>query len=273
MFAADTSWPRAMTASAKPIWRYNSSVRACTATAREVVPGSAVWSMIRTATPMRVSQSATVRPVGPAPTISTCARGSDPISSIFCSRGCSLRSDARVHGLHAAPEGVGEPPEHAGARRPAPHFRTIAHREVSDQRRAEGDREAAMCPLLEPRWQRREQQHDAEQLGPCELHPEVVGETEVSEHRRHLRQAQLCVGGEAYLQAEECGNDPEAEDDSFGARHAQVCGRERRSRCGDRQLSGLHGHNLPPYGATLPFKLNRLVSGTSLGMTERPEEM
>ena len=42
-----------------------------TARAREVVPGSAVLSMIRTATPSLVSQRASTRPVGPAPTIKT----------------------------------------------------------------------------------------------------------------------------------------------------------------------------------------------------------
>jgi len=46
------------------------------------------------------------------------------------------------------------------------------------------------------------------------------------ERLRHLRQAQLCVGGEAYLQAEERGNDPESDDDSFAAGHAQVHVRE-----------------------------------------------
>ena len=46
-------------------------MRACTAKAREVVPGSAVLSMIRTATPSLVSQSASTSPVGPAPTIKT----------------------------------------------------------------------------------------------------------------------------------------------------------------------------------------------------------
>jgi hypothetical protein len=34
------------------------------------------------------------------------------------------------------------------------------------------------------------------------------------------------VGGESYLQAEERGDDPEADDDAFGARQAQVHGRE-----------------------------------------------
>src|SRR6059036_1063131 len=66
----------------------------------------------------------------------------------------------------------------------------------------------------------------AEELAPRELHPEVGGEAEVGERLRHLRQAQLRVGGEAYLQAEERGDDPEADDDSFGAGHAQVRGRE-----------------------------------------------
>jgi hypothetical protein len=56
------------------------------------------------------------------------------------------------------------------------------------------------------------QQHHTEELGPREFHPEVVGEAEVGKHLRHLRQAQLRVGGEAYLQAEERGDALEADD-------------------------------------------------------------
>src|ERR1700685_4087106 len=41
------------------------------ASAREVVPGSAVLSMIRTLAPSLVSQRARTRPVGPAPTTRT----------------------------------------------------------------------------------------------------------------------------------------------------------------------------------------------------------
>ena len=52
-------------------WLYSSSVRACTASARDVVPGSAVWSTILTLTPKCVSHKANTRPVGPAPTIRT----------------------------------------------------------------------------------------------------------------------------------------------------------------------------------------------------------
>ena len=63
--------PRATTASARPTWRYSSSVRACTASARDVVPGSAVLSTIRTRMPSRVSHSANTKPVGPAPTMRT----------------------------------------------------------------------------------------------------------------------------------------------------------------------------------------------------------
>jgi hypothetical protein len=88
---------------------------------------------------------------------------------------------------------------------------------VGDERRDEGDGEAGVGPLLEPRRHRRKQQHHAEELGQREFHPEVVGEAEVGERLRHLRQAQLRVGGEAYLQAEERGDRPEADDDSFGA--------------------------------------------------------
>src|SRR5438067_4081551 len=63
--------PRATMAAARPICPYSSSVRACTATARDVVPGSEVLSTIRTGTPSRASHSANTRPVGPAPTIRT----------------------------------------------------------------------------------------------------------------------------------------------------------------------------------------------------------
>ena len=146
---------------------------------------------------------------------------------------------AHRHGLQAAPAELREPPEHAGARRKAPRLRAIAHREVGDERRAEGDGEAGVGPLLEPRRHRRKQQHHAEELGPRELHPEVVGEAEVGERLRHLRQAQLRVGGEAYLQAEERGDDPEADDDAFGAGDAQVSGPERRPRRGGRVPEGL----------------------------------
>src|SRR5437762_1185646 len=44
-------------------------MRAWTTMARDVVPGSAALSMIRTGIPWRVSQRAKTRPVGPAPTI------------------------------------------------------------------------------------------------------------------------------------------------------------------------------------------------------------
>src|SRR2546427_9397638 len=113
-------------------------------------------------------------------------------------------------------------PRAAGGRRPAPRLRAIAHREVGDERRGEVDGEAGVGPLLEPRRHRRKHQHHAEELGPRELHPEVGGEAKVAERLRHLRQAQLRVGGEAHLQAEERGDDPEADDDSFGAGHAHL---------------------------------------------------
>src|SRR5262249_13118943 len=136
------------------------------------------------------------------------------------------RSGARRRSLNAAPEEIREPPEHAGGRRPAPRLRAVANREVGDERRGEVDGEAGVGPLLEPRRYRRKQQHHAEELGPRELHPEVGGEAEVGERPRHLRQAQVRVGGEAPLPAEGGGNDPEADDYSFGARHVQVRGRE-----------------------------------------------
>src|SRR5262245_60393682 len=46
-------------------------MRECTTSARDVVPGSATLSMMCTSTPRRASQSASTRPVGPAPTIKT----------------------------------------------------------------------------------------------------------------------------------------------------------------------------------------------------------
>src|ERR1700674_384613 len=70
-FAATALRPRSTSASESPIWRYSSSVRACTATARDVVAGSAVLSTILTRTPSRVSHRASTRPVGPAPTMRT----------------------------------------------------------------------------------------------------------------------------------------------------------------------------------------------------------
>ena len=112
-------------------------------------------------------------------------------------------------------EWINKGTEHSGARGPAPTVSAIAHRQVGDERRAEVDGEAGVGPLLEPRRHRGKQQHHAEELGPRELHPEVGGEAEVGERLRHLRQAQLRVGGEAYLQAEKRGDDPEADDDSF----------------------------------------------------------
>jgi hypothetical protein len=50
---------------------YSSSVRACTATARDVVDAAAFLSTMRTRTPSRVSHSASTSPVGPAPTTRT----------------------------------------------------------------------------------------------------------------------------------------------------------------------------------------------------------
>jgi hypothetical protein len=58
----------------------------------------------------------------------------------------TAQSGARRHGRQAAPEEVREPPEHAGARREAPRLRAISHREVGDERIAEGDGEAGVGP-------------------------------------------------------------------------------------------------------------------------------
>src|SRR5262245_11758594 len=84
--AAATWTPASTTAPARSTCRYSSRVRAWTATAREVVPGSAVLSMIRTRTPSRVSQRASTRPVGPAPMIRT---GQSVIASLPISRATS----------------------------------------------------------------------------------------------------------------------------------------------------------------------------------------
>jgi hypothetical protein len=48
----------------------------------------------------------------------------------------------------------------------------------------------------------------------------------VGERFRYLRQDQLRVGGKTHLQAEERGDSPEADDDSFSAGNAQVHGRK-----------------------------------------------
>src|SRR5262245_4221249 len=126
-------------------------------------------------------------------------------------------SGTRGPDLDAAPEEVREPTEHAGRGRPAPDLRTIAHREVCVERGCEGDGEAGVGPLLEARRHRQEKQDNAEELGPRELHAEVGREAEVGEHLRHLREAQLRVGGEAYLQTEESSDDPIADGRGFGA--------------------------------------------------------
>src|SRR5580704_3984730 len=75
-----------------------------------------------------------------------------PLAGVACTRRQEIR----------------EPPEHAGGRRPAPRLRAVPHREVGDERRAEGDGEAGVGPLLEPRRHRRKQQHHAKELGPRE---------------------------------------------------------------------------------------------------------
>ena len=149
-----------------------------------------------------------------------------------------------------------EPPEYAGARRKAPRLRAISHREVGDQRRAEGDGKAGVGPLLEPRRHRRKQQHHAEELGPRQLHPEVGGEAEVRERLRDLRQEQLRVGGEACLQAEQRGDGPEADDDSLwsGAgpgpwargRRCLLLSHSCRSPCQHDGSHRLQGDGCPP---------------------------
>ena len=92
-------------------------------------------------------------------------------------------SGARLRGLQAAPEEVGEPPEHAGDRRRRQRLRDIVYREVGDDRRDEVDGEAGVGLLLEPRRHRRKHQHHVEELDPRELHPEVGEEAEVGHFR------------------------------------------------------------------------------------------
>src|SRR5262249_18620219 len=121
--------------------------------------------------------------------------------------------------LQTTPEVVRNGQEHACGRGPDPHLRAVAYRKVGDERRGQGDSEAGIGPLLEPRRHRRKQQYHAEEFGPRKLDTEVVGEAEMGEHLRYLRQAQLRVGSEAYLQAEERRRGPEANHDSFGAAH------------------------------------------------------
>src|SRR5215510_1682167 len=66
------------------------------ATARDVVAGVVVLSMIRTGTPSRVSHSAMTRPVGPAPTMSTCGVFSDAIRDRRCPSSGRLRLGDRA---------------------------------------------------------------------------------------------------------------------------------------------------------------------------------
>src|SRR5262249_8248039 len=79
-----------------------------------------------------------------------------------------------------APQEIGECPEYSSRRRPAPCFGTVAHGEVSDQRRGEIDGEAGVSPFLEARRHRHQNQQHAEEFGPREFHAEVLGEAEVA---------------------------------------------------------------------------------------------
>ena len=120
------------------------------------------------------------------------AEGRTPAPDV--SRPLSLAGQAIAHvgcRLPAAPKHVRQGPENGGGRRPTPRRRAIAHRDVSDEGRAENDGEAGVDPLLESRRHRREQQHEPKELRPRELDPEVGGKAEVGERRRHLRQAEL----------------------------------------------------------------------------------
>ncbi len=63
--------PFAIAVSEMPSCWKNSSVRACITSAREVVPGPSVLSTMRSGTSWRASHSASMRPVGPAPAMST----------------------------------------------------------------------------------------------------------------------------------------------------------------------------------------------------------
>src|SRR4051812_25329567 len=106
---------------------------------------------------------------------------------------------------HLLPQEVGNRPEHARCRGPAPRVRTIAHFEMSDERRGESDGEAGVGPFFEPRWDWRKYHDDSEELGPREFHLKVRRKAEVSERLCHLREPQLRIRGEADLQAEKGG--------------------------------------------------------------------
>src|SRR5688572_22576495 len=141
--------------------------------------------------------------------------------SYSCSYGLQLLSLESRRRLETAPEEVRQSPEHTGAHGPQPRVRAIAHRDVSRDRKHDVEGESTIGPFLEPRRHRREQHDDAEQFGPCKLHAEVIGEAEVRECFRHLRQSQLRVGSETYLQTEDRSDDPEADDHSLRAVHVR----------------------------------------------------
>src|SRR5688572_1683230 len=130
----------------------------------------------------------------------------------------SLESRRRIE---AAPAEIRQSPKHTGAHCPQPRVRAIADRDVSRDRKPDVEGESSVGPFLESRRHRREQHNDARKFRPCELHAEVIGEPEVRECICHLRQSQLRVGSEAYLQAEDCSDDPEADNHSFRAIHVQ----------------------------------------------------
>src|SRR5262249_61385810 len=74
----------------------------------------------------------------------------------------SFSRDASI--FRTAPKKIREAPENAGGGGIAPRLRAIADREVGDERRADVDGEAGVGPLLEPRRNRRKQQHHADEL-------------------------------------------------------------------------------------------------------------
>src|SRR5262249_30382651 len=110
-----------------------------------------------------------------------------------------------------------------------------------------------------PRRHRRKQQHHAEKLGPRELYPEVSGETEVGERLRHLRQAQLRVGGKAYLQTEERGDHPIEDGYSFWRGVGPDDG---------RLLQGRFHEALPPSLPTDRLVMSSPGAGLSCGLAD-----
>jgi hypothetical protein len=119
------------------------------------------------------------------------------------------------------------PPEHAGSRGRDQRRWAIAYGEVGDERRDEVGGKSGVRLLPDHvdgascGKHRYQQGSHARHLSPRKLHTEGGGrDAEACERLRRLRQAQqLVLGGEAHLQAEERGEDPEGCDQPFGLVH------------------------------------------------------